>query len=349
MIPQTGLLFKYSPTDYLTGSLPTAEVNPTGDWRDYLPADEKQFKDFKFDTLSCTTFSAINCIETQINFFLKNKKFTLSQELLLNDYILDGKVNFSDRFTAIMSGTSKQGNYFQNVWDSIRKDGLLPEKDLPFGGDTWEEYHNPNVITEAMKTKAKKILELLSFAYEWVTFEPDKDLSQALKQAPLHGAIPFPAYHAVELPSANFIYDTYNPFLYERMVKVHYTLKGIVTIKAEPVSTTYKYFSKYEVAKWKLKPELFALLDKMRGECGFPFVITSGLRTKAENDALKDSVSDSSHLSGLAVDLSCTDSTKRFKLIDVALKNGINRIGVAKTFIHLDISKTLPQGVIWTY
>lgn len=111
----------------------------------------------------------------------------------------------------------------------------------------------------------------------------------------------------------------------------------------------YKYFSPAEVAKWKLKPELFTLLDDLRGKCGFPFIINSGLRTKAENDALQGSVSESSHLSGLAVDLSITDSLKRFKLVQNALLSGITRIGVGKTFIHLDIDKTKPQNVMWEY
>lgn len=117
----------------------------------------------------------------------------------------------------------------------------------------------------------------------------------------------------------------------------------------EEAKKKYKYFSEAEVAKFKLKPEMWRLLDKLREECGFPFIIESGLRTKAENDALADSVSDSAHLSGVAVDLRITDSVKRLKLIQVALNNGITRIGVGKNFVHLDVDKSKPQGVMWTY
>lgn len=111
----------------------------------------------------------------------------------------------------------------------------------------------------------------------------------------------------------------------------------------------YKYFSQKEVDKWKLKPELWEKLDIIRGECQFPISITSGLRSKAQNDALQDSASDSSHLSGLACDIACNDSLKRFKLIQVALKNGITRIGLGKDFVHIDISKDKTQNVIWHY
>lgn len=112
---------------------------------------------------------------------------------------------------------------------------------------------------------------------------------------------------------------------------------------------TYKYFSQAEVAKWKLKPEMWRLLDKIREEFGSPINITSGLRTQGENNALKDSVSNSAHLSGLAADISCLYSDKRFKLVEVALKNGVNRIGIGKTFVHLDIDPTKPKNVLWHY
>lgn len=110
---------------------------------------------------------------------------------------------------------------------------------------------------------------------------------------------------------------------------------------------TYKYFKPKEIVG--LKPELVAILDKMRGECGFPFVITSGFRTVAYNSTLKDAVADSAHTTGEAVDIAITDSAKREIFDKVRIANGITRIGIASTFIHIDISKTLPQGVMWTY
>lgn len=110
---------------------------------------------------------------------------------------------------------------------------------------------------------------------------------------------------------------------------------------------TYKYFKPSEIVG--LKPELVTLLDKLRGECGFPFIINSGYRTKAKNNSLSDAVNDSAHLGGLAADLSIVDSFRRYTLINKAILAGISRIGVGKNFIHIDISKTLPQNVIWTY
>jgi zinc D-Ala-D-Ala carboxypeptidase len=81
---------------------------------------------------------------------------------------------------------------------------------------------------------------------------------------------------------------------------------------------------------------LLTMLDELRENCGFPLKINSGVRTVARNEAVGGSVN-SSHLKGLAVDIHCTESAKRFKIIDEALRLGFDRIGIAKTFIHLDI------------
>jgi uncharacterized protein YcbK (DUF882 family) len=115
----------------------------------------------------------------------------------------------------------------------------------------------------------------------------------------------------------------------------------------KPYYKKYLYFSDSEVVG--LKPELVQKLDIMRGQCGFPFIINSGFRTVAQNATLPDAVQDSAHTLGEAVDLKCLTSDKRFKLIKVALENGINRLGCGDNFVHLDISKTLPQNVMWKY
>ena len=118
---------------------------------------------------------------------------------------------------------------------------------------------------------------------------------------------------------------------------------------------TYKYFKLTEKTGSRgnhtvaeLKPELVAKLDLIRGDAGIPFVIESGLRTPEENKAV-GGATNSAHLTAEAVDIRCLTSENRYKIITSALKHGINRIGVGSNYIHLDISKTLPQGVVWHY
>jgi len=93
---------------------------------------------------------------------------------------------------------------------------------------------------------------------------------------------------------------------------------------------------------------LLEMLDELRGNCGFPLKINSGVRTEERNKAVGGSIN-SSHLKGLAVDIHCTESAKRFKIIDEALRLGFDRIGIAKTFIHLDIDLDKSPDVIWMY
>jgi len=78
------------------------------------------------------------------------------------------------------------------------------------------------------------------------------------------------------------------------------------------------------------------------------FQITSGYRTEEHNRKAGGSPT-SSHLLGLAADISIVDSTTRFRFIETCLTMGIKRIGLGKNFIHIDIDKAKAQGVIWLY
>lgn len=107
---------------------------------------------------------------------------------------------------------------------------------------------------------------------------------------------------------------------------------------------TYRYFNPTQDLKMAgLKPDLLALLDRARGIAGIPFIITSGLRSQDENDALPTAVKNSAHLTGEAVDLSYTNSGQRFLILKGLYAVGFKRIGMGSTYIHADISTTLPE------
>src|SRR4029077_4543403 len=72
---------------------------------------------------------------------------------------------------------------------------------------------------------------------------------------------------------------------------------------------TYIHFTDSELKG--LDPALCQMLDDARSLSGVPFTITCGLRTPEQNAALPESVSDSAHLTGHAVDLACADSSTR--------------------------------------
>lgn len=161
-------------------------IEASGQFDVYLPDEESQFRTdeqnvLALDTSACVTFSGTNDIETLINRIRAKGLMPKTHEtfLQLGGYInkQSGKVNFSDRFTAKMSGTTQAGNYLEAVGDSIRRDGLLPESDWAFPdmsdimipGDfqkRWDRYYAE--IPNDLKEKAKKFKEYFQINYEWV-------------------------------------------------------------------------------------------------------------------------------------------------------------------------------------
>ena len=93
---------------------------------------------------------------------------------------------------------------------------------------------------------------------------------------------------------------------------------------------------------------LLHILDTVREELGRPLRLTSAYRCPKHNEEVKGSPN-SAHLDGKAVDISCSNSNLRMVLICLFVAHGIKRIGIAKTFIHIDVDDTLPQSVMWLY
>jgi uncharacterized protein YcbK (DUF882 family) len=95
-------------------------------------------------------------------------------------------------------------------------------------------------------------------------------------------------------------------------------------------------------------PELVRKLDILRGIVNWPVIINSGRRGPIAN-AAAGGVPNSEHVTGEGADLHCLDSSTRLQLVDAAIKAGFGRIGIGRNFIHVGVSKSLPQNVIWTY
>lgn len=93
---------------------------------------------------------------------------------------------------------------------------------------------------------------------------------------------------------------------------------------------------------------LLNLLDKAREAAGIPFVINSAYRCQAHNRRV-GGVANSAHTRGLAVDIATLTSQARFEVLDALLVLGAERIGIAKTFIHVDVDDTKPRRVAWDY
>lgn len=88
-------------------------------------------------------------------------------------------------------------------------------------------------------------------------------------------------------------------------------------------------------------------LQVVRTIYGKPITINSGVRCVSHNQAVGGK-SDSEHLDGLAVDISVPDSRARYELLSLLLIN-FARLGIDGQFIHVGMSDTKPQRVVWVY
>jgi uncharacterized protein YcbK (DUF882 family) len=89
-------------------------------------------------------------------------------------------------------------------------------------------------------------------------------------------------------------------------------------------------------------------LQIARDIANIPFRINSGWRCQSHNQEV-GGVQSSSHLKGLASDIQAENSQKRFTIVKSLTQAGFQRIGVAKTFIHVDDDTDKVQDVIWLY
>lgn len=97
----------------------------------------------------------------------------------------------------------------------------------------------------------------------------------------------------------------------------------------------------------RMQWEFLAMLEDARSFAETPFKINSGYRTKEHNKKVGGSKT-SSHLEGVAVDISCNDSVSRLNILTGLVEAGFTRIGIAKTFIHVDLDIDKPDA-IWLY
>jgi uncharacterized protein YcbK (DUF882 family) len=88
-------------------------------------------------------------------------------------------------------------------------------------------------------------------------------------------------------------------------------------------------------------------LDMARKDSGTSFVIASGYRCHSHNSSV-GGVRDSAHTTGLAVDIATFGSEHRMKVMKAVMKY-FNRIGVHRSFIHVDLDPAKPANVVWLY
>jgi len=260
-------------------------------WMDYLAEPEIQ-KYQTFDTMSCTSQAVINSLEAQFNYLMVNKKLDNIEFLKENGYIKNGKIQFSKRYIARLSGTTTQGNSVKRVIDTILKNGLIPEAFYTYEhADSWDKYYTK--IEPVLISMGHKFLEHFDIASSW---HFTKDFKEELKKSPavvivyawrkLKGVYYKPknkkTNHAVSLialKNNNYIIkDSYKDFIKE--VK-----QGIYA------GYFFKVFMKKEdLTAWLLENDLKTIRNSDTGEFGYCIhgVISTLNTTEEKLNALLD-------------------------------------------------------------
>jgi uncharacterized protein YcbK (DUF882 family) len=118
-----------------------------------------------------------------------------------------------------------------------------------------------------------------------------------------------------------------------------------------------KFFSETEFAcrhcqEVKMDQKFLNRLNELRGNCGFPFRVTSGYRCPDHPVEAKKGTKSGAHTTGKAVDIAC-DGALAYILVKEALAMefkgiGVNQKGNAR-FIHLDDLESNTRPTIWSY
>lgn len=170
------------PNDWEVGGftpLGRQSLNSYGDWTEFLPLPE--YQNNNFDRLACVSYSLLNCLEILYKFLTQTDR------------------NFSDRFLAKMSRTTKEGNTLERVFDTARDIGLVDEVLWADVNTNWDDYYQEipiNIINEAYEFKND-----WSLYREWVN-PYEKDLIyNSLKDAPLQITVAYTTGEGILKPT----------------------------------------------------------------------------------------------------------------------------------------------------
>ena len=124
----------------------------------------------------------------------------------------------------------------------------------------------------------------------------------------------------------------------------------IINVKMKLKHFKYEEFASPDLpdSGYLMDSTFVGMLDNARESSSVPFKINSAYRSEKHNQRVGGK-KNSSHLVGKAADISCTDSRSRWIIISALQKAGFNRIGIAKSFIHVDSDEDKAADVIWTY
>lgn len=100
----------------------------------------------------------------------------------------------------------------------------------------------------------------------------------------------------------------------------------------------------------EMKTQFMDRLLQLRLDYGKPMTITSGYRHHTHPREAKKGHSQGEHVQGMCCDVAASNGRERFEVVNLAIKHGFHRIGIADRFVHIGLGGVgLPDRVIWGY
>lgn len=292
--------------------------NVSADWRRFVPDNQWQkVMTTGFDTFACVSFSAEQVFATYLNYLLSLNIIlapAASDFLVKNGYIVNGKVAFSPRFLAKVSGTTKNGNSMPAVMDAARKFGLVPDSVWPMPkaeieanpAGAWDIYYAS--VPQNVLDLGKQFLAHFEPLYEWVAYTgvpmSHSEFSKSLVTAPIQiaAAVCHPwntsgpiagcgvgTAHATELlfvqaTGAVEILDHYDPFAKE--LAADYSIAWAMRALLQPLDSKvpqtlyqppvgFKHLFKDQIDFGATGVEVVALQEALRADGEFPLTVDS--------------------------------------------------------------------------
>lgn len=178
-----GLIVQPSDSDFVAGGpIQFENRNSTANWFQFFSSPDKQSFPWG-DTEGCVSFSAVHHLFcTQVNWMIANNLLPQStlDFLNLHGYIQDNKIRFSERYIVVRSGTTSQGNSVQNVFQAIRKFGLVPYSLCPNEGPISRDQYF--TIPDNCDAIGKQFLTYFTASWQQI---PAPLISKYLIQAPI--------------------------------------------------------------------------------------------------------------------------------------------------------------------
>lgn len=241
-----------------------------GGWKPFLSifTDEQQ-RQKGLETMRCTIQGEIAKISALFNLCIEYKLFDESNIQWLKDtgYIVDGKVNFSERYIAKLSFTSKNGNIDSRVLATIHHNGLVPESMCKWEDwmDTWNEYYT-DISKELIYNVGYEFKKRFPFFYKLVYVPEFKDALETTSPIGtyvdgyykiVNGVVQYSdrmSNHKISLfdiTDFNDIQDSYNPFV-KKFVKNYPFYAGQNPYTGDKYSYGYKITFLENIIKKKM-------------------------------------------------------------------------------------------------